>query len=254
MESRRQQFLFGITVSEIAFILFFILLLFSFFAVSRLEKESSLEREGRAQAVETLNRIGEAFGKGAEIDPDEVLMALKKGAGAVEQAERQAQQLEELRTDHKRLQELEHSARQEAAKSKGQLQATRGQLANLTDWAKKGHPPCWVLSEQGDIDFLFDVTMYGDETIQLARAASNIRDNEYFGLPSVPEITRGRMTLAEFEDLALPIYTAGQRSAPRCRHFVNLMFDDREACSYFLVVEKYFYKSVRQNDRRICPQ
>lgn len=261
MDSGQRHFLFGITVSEIAFILFFILLLFSFFAIAKLEKENNNEKEGREQAtaeaqdaVNSLRQIGEAFGKGAEIDPQEALTALKKGADAVERAAKQEQQLQELKAENERLQQEERLAKQEAAESRGELKETRGQLANLSDRAKKGHPPCWVLSEKGDIDFLFDVTMYGDETITVSRAASTIRDSDYFALPSVPEITNRRMTLAEFETLALPIYMEGQQQEQQCRHFVNLSFDDRNACSYFLIVEKYFYKSVRQNDRRICPQ
>ena len=144
MDSGQRHFLFGITVSEIAFILFFILLLFSFFAIAKLEKENNNEKEGREQAtakaqdaVNSLRKIGEAFGKGAEIDPEEALTALKKGADAIERAAKQEQQLQELKAENERLQQEERLAKQEAAESQGELKETRGQLANLADRGKE---------------------------------------------------------------------------------------------------------------------
>jgi hypothetical protein len=62
------------------------------------------------------------------------------------------------------------------------------------------------------------------------------------------------MSLAEFERLALPIYRQSVESELECRHWVKLNFDDRGACSYMLIVENYFYKSVLKSENRICPQ
>ena len=111
-----------------------------------------------------------------------------------------------------------------------------------------------MLNESGETEYLFSVALFGDETVNVSREAPAHREKDYVSLPSVPEITSRRLLLSEFEILSRPIYLQGVRSDPQCRHFVRLKFADREACRLFLIVEKYFYKSVLPSDQPICSQ
>ena len=213
MDDGRRHFLFGITVSEIAFILFFLLLLFSFFAIAKLEKENTAERTGREQAVadarkaeDTLKSIGEAFGYDAEVDEDDALKILAKGAEAIENSERQKQQLAELEQENEELREKDELASKKVEDTQGELGKTRGQLANLQKRAGVGDPPCWVVDESGDIEYLFKVTLFGDETVRVQREAPRHRDRDYQALPSIPEITSRRLKMEQFKTLSLPIY------------------------------------------------
>lgn len=261
MDSGRRHFLFGITVSEIAFILFFILLLFSFFSIAKLQKENTSEKAGREQASaeaaaanEELDIIGEAFGfgEGADIDLDAALTALKEGARAIKKAEEQRQQLQELKAENEKLRQQEASAKNEAAQTEKNLTITKGQLAYMVERAAVGDPPCWVVDESGEIEYLFNIELFSDETVRVRREAPDHRNADYRAFPSVPEITSRRLRMAEFERLSLPIYLLGEQSDPQCRHFVRLKFADQAACRLFLKVEKYFYKSVLPSDQSVC--
>lgn len=257
-ESNRS-FFFGITVSEIAFILFFLLLLFTFFSVldlTREKKRAEASREaaeaGQAEATAALQTIQETFAIGAELDLDEALTVLQAGAKAIEELESHQEHIKKLEAENVRLQQEYERQREMSERQERQLGETRGQLANLQERAGVGDPPCWVADESGEIEYLFRVTLFGNETVEVNRAAPARREHEYFALPSVSEITGGRLEMAQFESLSLPIYQTGENSIPKCRHFVRLDFADRDACRLFLIVERYYYKSVHSGDSGVC--
>jgi hypothetical protein len=260
LDDGRRSFLFGITVSEIAFILFFLLLLFSFFAIAGLEKENTLEEQraeqeqARADEAEaTLQAFSDAVAGLGDIDKEEALTILTRSAEAIRENEKNKGRLEELQAQNEELRQKERQAQALAKRSQRELGAVKGQLANVQERAKVGDPPCWVVDEGGEIEYLFRVKLFGNETVEVRREAPARRDAEYRALPSIPEITQGRLSMDRFKELSMPIYLSGGRSTPQCRHFVRLQFADREACKLFLIVERFYYKFVHEDDRSICP-
>ena len=96
MSVDRSGFLFGITVSEIAFILFFVLLLFSFVALVKteqdkrgIETERDQAKESLVEAEKGLANIREVLGVKGELNLDDPLTILKDAADAIKKSEQQ---------------------------------------------------------------------------------------------------------------------------------------------------------------------
>jgi len=259
MGEGRRYFFFGITVSEIAFILFFVLLLFTFIEVRNLQKEqkSAQEQYDRLQASsekanKALQAINEVFGDISGIDLDDPLTILTEAAEAIQKDEEKEELISSLQAENETLKEENREATRQNLSTTEENKNLKGQVANLQQRAGVGLPPCWVTDESGEIEYLFRITLFGDESVNVVRDAPDRRQEDYFALPSVPEITDRKLVMPEFERLSRPIYDVGMGSEPECRHFVKVRFADRESCRLLLITERYFYKIVEANESTIC--
>jgi hypothetical protein len=141
-------------------------------------------------------------------------------------------------------QKLLHSTEvtlRENSNLRGRVVRLRKQLASV---GKGGdYPPCWV-TESGEIQYLFNVNLLGDGSLQISDAApaSRLPDREALNIPPRIYGTLGR---ASFLQLTSGIYAYEQ--ANECRFFVRAV--DRTGPAQkktfkdsLLTVEARFYK------------
>ena len=117
MDEGHRYFFFGITVSEIAFILFFVLLLFTFIEVRNLQKEqkSAQEQYDRLQASseeanKALQAINEVFGDVSGIDLDDPLIFLTEAAEAIQKNEEKEELISSLQAENETLKDENREA------------------------------------------------------------------------------------------------------------------------------------------------
>lgn len=126
----------------------------------------------------------------------------------------------------------------------------QGQLNHCVK-ATKGYglPPCWV-DENDQIEYMFDVTIHADG-VRVNGVWPPRREQEVAAMPAVNETAAVRsMDLPKFKELTAPIFRASKAANPECRHYVILRRDPnmRDIDRFNLIrlgVEDFFYKNDR---------
>lgn len=112
-----------------------------------------------------------------------------------------------------------------------------------------GKPPCWT-NPDGEIEYMFEVFIRSDG-VRVEKAWPARRSSEAEQIPAIQATVAAReMTLPQFKELTAPIFQASKAASPECRHYVILRRDAsvRDIDRFNMIrlgVEDYFYKNDR---------
>ncbi len=265
--NQRSSFVLSITLTELALILFFLLL----FAAVR-------EIRAAEEKYEILNQTMTTLSESISMAPDSLLLQLKM----LREMETMQEELELL---NRRLAEAENSRAgleillrereklddddfieliRAAANNMGVidqvsfLQERLGDmertLANCTaqnlNCSRRlresglGFPPCWV-SEEGKPEYIYAV-LIKEETFEVTPIWPAHREREVDQIPGARELAGRTVTRQELSRFAQPILDWSKSQVPECRHYVVIDDDDNMSKNAFkanlLLVENFFYK------------
>jgi hypothetical protein len=251
--------IFGVSLNELAFLLFFLIVLLSALKINNdkeiiddkteqntfLEQQLELTKTELDKAVSELklvkDKFSELFSSGKKLDKDYLdeqitkLVTLEEKNRSLEtELTKTKEQLEKEQESANLLEEIKQTLnengvedpqalidayKKEVAKNKTLM----GQYKNIERrLAGNGldHPPCWADSESGKPEYMFTVRIMPEMYI-LERAWPAHRNEE------MHEIAKGindklprEFTHQEFSKLAYPIFQQSKKQKPECRHFV----------------------------------
>lgn len=243
-ESR--SFVVSMSLIELAFILFFLLLLL---AIDR-------DNIRRAEAAELAERV-EGFRENEERWNDfmDALESSPLSGKALsedffQKLVRNATEAEGLRSQKESLSSQLHDAKEQLKASEGrELESEKrraavvGQFARLRNQCGVGFPPCW-LNGRGEIEYIYQVSIYEDSiTVEPAWPAH--REAELADILGSRSLIGANMSFDEFRGPAQEVLDWSEKQEPACRHYVILRDRAETKDGYKLkrlFIENFFYK------------
>ncbi|WP_031434257.1 hypothetical protein [Methylomarinum vadi] len=275
----RRSFLFGMTLNELAFMMFFLLMLLSTAALHdksvELEQQKSKSNELERQIERTRQDLDASFkrlrlledmvgritglGRDASRELLEQAFAKLQAAGDLDRLAadntRLRQELQELTQLRRQLQELQPDTAPEqtlqelieqSRNAQREQQDLRGQLHFLQQQLKGNgldHPPCWADPDNGAIQYLYRITIH-EQTVTVEAAWPDSRAADASRLPGAAELAGQTLSLGAFQAKAAPIFQWSK--SHECRHFVRIHDDPNTSKKAFkttlLTIESVFYK------------
>jgi len=275
-------FLLGMTLNELVFLLFFLLVLVSTHLLQSknelLTKKATLlqqlqNRLSQKQAIldETFRKLGILQNT---IDRLHELQPHVQAGELDEQFKRLVESENQIRIDNetlrKRLKELDNLSklyvilkdagytdppdlvvRQLLLDSQNlhtqKLAAGKQVKSTRTRYSGNGldHRPCWTNPNSGAIEYLFRITIFEDY-LQIEPAWPEHRNDKLISQTKTWNFKNRRFTPPEFKRLATPILSRSKQQRPECRHFVRIHDHSSTSKSAFKkhlrMIENYFYK------------
>jgi hypothetical protein len=279
--SERKSFVVSVTLTELMFLLFFLLLLAAVYRLVHMERDLVAAKaalssaEAKASALRERTEVAKAALSPSQVLSDEEFIELIRDAVVVSGGQERDRlgalksrlaEMESIVSEKERA-HAEASARAEqlerelsALKSKDPNSAVaglakcedltsnlRGQVANCQNRLGKGgmdHPPCWADRDTGRIEYLLDVTM-ADDGVSAAPAWPAHRASEALALPGIGALTEGKRDPQSFSSLGQPVLAWSNQQDPVCRHYVRIL--DRTSSVELhkrarFAIESVFYK------------
>jgi hypothetical protein len=241
-----RSFVVSMSLTELAFILFFLLLLL---ALARdmvrreeIEELGSANRELSTQA-EAWSSLSETL-RQQQILPealsDDFFAKLTRDAAAASALREQNAEL----TSQLREEAAGRSAAEELAASADSRREEIGrQLSLLGSQAGVGFPPCWV-SADNEIEYIYRITI-GEKDLSVAAAWPASRARDAARIPRAREMLGSGLSLDQFSRPASSVLAWSLSSDPECRHYVILVDRAQSKDGYKkkrLYIENFFYK------------
>lgn len=279
----RRSFLLSITLSELSFIMFFLLMIISAAVLQstkqQLEQETSLldaamkaqqdydENFKRLQLLESkLMQAGGFSAKLSEQQLDELFSRLQEAkAGAdLRQANAKLQRELESLQHYKRLakalernglqgkspQKMVEKLLKQADKYQQEQQLLKGQMAYMQKKLRGNgldHPPCWADPQSGTVEYLYSMTLY-EQKIKIEAAWPEHRLADLHLIPGAKQLAGQSLTQQQLQQQVAPVFAWSK--AHDCRHFVRIKDDRGTSKEAFkrqmLAVENYFYKYLQR--------
>ncbi len=282
----RRGFLLGITLNELAFLLFFLLLLVSAMALrakdANIERKEEQLRDRKIQVTAIETKLNENFkelvyqekviarltGLSGSISQEELdstiskLVEVERISSELIEAKNEAEQLAEKNAEYENaIQRLEDrgitgrfeeiaeqcfSDIKNTKQLKGELAWTTKQLEQC---AGNGldHPPCWP-DKQGKPEYMYKITIY-ENKLRVDGIWPKNRQEDAVQIPGVEGLANRSVSIDEFTRLAAPIKEWSIQH--NCRHHVRIYVDETTSMNGFrrnmLTVEDYFYKWLSRN-------
>lgn len=264
--TERRGFLLGVTLNELTFMLFFLLVLISAHLLdsrnreiadqsARLEKLEQTLRKQRTSLDESFKNLGAletTFNRLQEmqprLSPGELESRFKRLIESEGKAEAENQYLRGVLNEFAKLLEATDPLSQPPVTNPNQLESLRQLLARQNRietqnrelsaqiqrlegrYAGSGldHLPCWTDARSGEIEYLYRIVIFEDRLrIDAAWPASRNRTVEK--LPIFRRLANRTVQAPEFSRLAAPVLAWSRRQKPECRHFVRIQ--DHESTS-----------------------
>jgi len=278
----RRSFLLGITLNELSFIMFFLLMFISSATLQKTNKQlqQEIEQKNHLQAgiVQVEEQRDEAFKRlqliesrlirvgGFSAAPNEQqLEQLFTRLQAVKGEEELQQTINRLHAEQKSLRQykqfedvIKHSELagsslqqleqflQQTKQSRQELGLLKGRLAYSQKKLKNsglGYPPCWADSSTGAVEYLYTVTLY-EQYMQIEAAWPVHRKVDIASLPGAMALVGQQLKIQQLRQGVKALFAWSQ--AHNCRHFVRIKDDKYTSKEAFkkqmLVLEDYFYK------------
>ncbi|MGR9108513.1 MAG: hypothetical protein ACU843_16465 [Gammaproteobacteria bacterium] len=286
--SVRQAFLLGMTLNELAFLLFFLLVLISARLLEvknqEIAEKSEQLRQLQAQFGQEQRRLEENF----------------KKLGLIQFQESRLQELQprlhpgELDEPFKRLVESETRLRNEneslrnvidqitnLLQSHTQSRGTMGSpspvaaLGELLEYQDRietqnlelesrikslddrnfgsglDHRPCWSDAQSGKIEYLYRITILENQ-LKIEAAWPPDRSAEVENTRALGALANRTVSPTEFSRIATPILDWSRRQNPECRHFVQILDHESTSKNAFKkqlrLIETFFYKYLEPED------
>lgn len=270
-QNNRSNFLFGLTLTELAFILFFILLFFSTLAVK--EKEVSIDKI--REEVEAYKNVFEAIPEfhkksieektewlkelvekdklnvkyqelmekhkaleGSFNDLVEVLPAIKDKS-EVDKAEWLKELVEKstLVAKNEALNEQLAKIKEKIVKIEEEMSGKKDLIARLEKKIKglagNRHPACWKDPQTKQPEYIYNIVL-GENGITTHRGYKMYLQNEFLGIPGSQNIIDTQnLTIGEFKQKTKSVFDWSVKTAkPECRHFVRIFDETKSKDSY----------------------
>lgn len=282
----RRSFLLGITLNELSFIMFFLLMITSVAVLQKnkdkltqeIEQKNKLEVElaqsqqdaesfKRLQLLE--NKLIQAAGlteKPHDQQLDELFSRLQEVKVFVELQQantRMQQELESLQA-YKRLaetleqhgiaeqpaQEMIEQLLEQADTGRRERELLKGRVAYMQKKLKGNgldHPPCWANPESGAVEYLYSMTLF-ENSIKIEAAWPEHRETDVLLISGAKQLAGKSLTPEQLQQQVKPIFTWSKQH--ECRHFVRIKDDPHTSKNAFKqkmrAVEAYFYKYLQR--------
>lgn len=275
----RRSFLLGMTLNELAFMMFFLLMLLSTAALhdkteqldqasrknSELELEISRAQQNLDASFKRLQLLESSLGRIAGLGPNPSREQLDQAFEKLQAVE----SLSQIATENKRLKEALHQWDQlqnqlsgidpdavpaqtlkalieKTQSAQRDRQNLRGQLHFLQQQLKGNgldHPPCWADPETGAIHYLYRITIH-EQTLRIEAAWPGSRSGDANAIPGAVNLAGQTLDLDTFKAKADPVLQWSKTH--ECRHFVRIHDDPlttkRTFKTALLTIESVFYK------------
>lgn len=268
LQDDRRSYLVSMSLTELAFIVVFIVLLL--FAVTRNETEARQEEHSeviaqKSELIESHERfrkeVFEAAPKDVRDDDDlvrlvrEEVPALRERNRELTSELREAEaraDVSERKLEHLQATPDEKTAAEAIAQCEEDLEdcgeervKLQGQMANLTGRGGIDYPPCWPdpTSPRGRPEYIYNIFISDDE-VSVEPGWPLHRTDDVDEIPGARALAAASLTLQEFSARAEPVLEWSKRQNPECRHYVRI-YDRAETKAYKdnrLQVEEFFYK------------
>lgn len=278
----RRSFLLGITLNELGFIMFFLLMIVS---ASTLEKtKQQLEQETlkklslqtelvkakldseenfkRLQLLESRlmqasgysvkpseQQLNELFARLQEIKVTDDLLSknaqLNEELQSLQRYQHLVQALEKNAIKEDSLQVVEQLLQQADVYRKEQ-QLLQGRVAYMQKKLKGNgldHPPCWADPQTGAVEYLYTITLF-EQQIKIDAAWPEHRKADMLLIPGARNLVGQSVTPNQLQQRVKLVFNWSKQH--ECRHFVRIKDDQNISKKAFkrqlLAVENYFYK------------
>ncbi len=276
----RRAFLLGITLNELSFIMFFLLMLVSSISLQKSQKklEDAIAEKVKAQhqmgvvkqdldkTFKRLQLIEQGLRQAAgfrsmptDAQLNEMFEILREARtnGLVEANQTLKKQVNELESFRKLSQLLDESGVEKKATSVQQLivevkdyqenhQLLQGRFAYLKKQLKNNgldHPPCWANAKTGAIEYLYSIQLHQDG-MRIKPAWPAYRKKDLQTIPGIHALIGNNISIEQLQKSALPVFEWSKQHD--CRHFVRIKDDQSTSKDVFkkqlFAVEKFFYK------------
>ena len=256
LDENKHESSFFMTLTELAFIMFFLLLLLLVWSLR--EKESKLQRRDdeivqlKEENLVLKERIDgfDFLLEELDIDDAEDFNELVRQIAQCERRIKKLQsQLVESEGKMAGMKAEVEEVRVEEASMERQIRTLRGQIKHFERRFGRGgvdFPPCWC-DETGRPEYIYSICI-GELNLCVEPAWPDYRKPDLKQIPGCREIIASDLTLAEFRKRAAPILEWSKKN--ECRHYV-IIRDTTESKKAFkqklLAVEDYFYKYLVRN-------
>lgn len=279
----RRAFLLGITLNELGFIMFFLLMITSAAILQKTKQKlaqetqqnASLQAEvkdydetfKRLQLLESrLMQIGGFSAKPSDQQLDELFSRLQEAKAGSDLRQENTRLQNELKTlqAYKRLakalekngiqgnspQKMIEQLVQQAEKSRKEQQLLKGRVAYMQKKLKGNgldHPPCWADPQTGAVEYLYSMTLY-EKKIKIEAAWPSHRKADLLLIPGAKQLAGQQVTQQQLRQKVAPVFAWSKEH--ECRHFVRIKDDKHTSKEAFkrqmLAVEAYFYKYLQR--------
>lgn len=260
----RRSFLLSITLNELSFIMFFLLMIVSAAILQKtklkLEQETQKKTSLQADVIEVRQDYDETFKRlqlleskliqagGFSVKPseqqlDELFARLQEIKAGDELRQRNTRMQSELASlqRYKRLAEAiernglqQHSPQQvldqllqQADNDKKEQQLLKGRVAYMQKKMKGNgldHPPCWANSQTGAVEYLYSMTLY-EKKIRIEAAWPEHRAADLLLIPGAKKLAGQSLTQQQLQQQVQPVFAWSKEH--ECRHFVRIK-DDKQ--------------------------
>jgi hypothetical protein len=250
--NNRSNFLFGLTLTELAFILFFILLILS-----------TLDGKEKAQDIEVYKRVFDEIPKFNEKNVEEQAKWLKE----LVEKDKLSVKYQELNEKHKALNDSYQKIIQGIPnlKDKSEVEKTKWlkelvekndldtknkelkkELAKIKGRAGNRHPACWEDKKGKTPEFIYDIVL-SEKGITTYRGYKQYLEKEFQKIPGANNIIGTKnISINEFKQKTRSVFNWSVKIAkPECRHFVRIFDNTKSKESYKIPlrgIEHYFFK------------
>ncbi|PKM12869.1 MAG: hypothetical protein CVV13_03945 [Gammaproteobacteria bacterium HGW-Gammaproteobacteria-3] len=275
----RRSFLLGMTLNELAFLMFFLLMLLSTTALHKknkqLQQETQKNNELQLEITQTKENFDTSFkrlqlleqkfyqstGLASNSSPEqwdqafEKLEAVHNNNQLASENIRLKQQLQQTQQLRIQLQQINPDAPPQEVLAKliestqnaqHDQQNLRGQLHYLQQQLSGNgldHPPCWADANTGAIQYLYRISLYG-QMLHIEAAWPNSRQRDVKSIPGASELAGQALSFQAFSAQTDSVYQWSK--ARECRHFVRIHDDPQTTKRSFknalLTIESVFYK------------
>ncbi len=244
-QNNRSNFLFGLTLTELAFILFFILLFFSTLVVKekdKLSKELTQIKEKLdefKEEIETYKKVFEEISDFKEKTIEEKSKWLKE---LVEKDDLDAKN-HELNKKLTKIKEKLDKFKEEIKLKDKQVTSLEKKIKGL---AGNRHPACWKDKNSKKPEYIYDIIL-GENGITTHRGYKKYLEEEFQKIPESQNIIGTKnISIREFKQKTRSVFNWSVHTAkPECRHFVRI-FDETSSKETYKIplrgIENYFFK------------
>jgi multidrug efflux pump subunit AcrA (membrane-fusion protein) len=279
---QRRSFLLGITLNELSFIMFFLIMFISATTLqktnAKLKQKTQHNKQLQAELIKEIKDQNQVF-KRLQLLEARLIKAGRFSASPTQQQLDQLfsrmtdesakgelqQQLDQLQREVQSLQRYKlldkiitssgladssfhkiEQVLQQEKKISQQLHLLKGRLAYSQKKLKNsglGYPPCWADPQSGAVEYLYTITLY--EQVMLIEAAwPDYRKADLNLIPDAEKLVGQKLDQQQMRKLVKPIFNWSK--SHECRHFIRIK-DQKETSKQafkqqMLVIEDYFYK------------
>ncbi len=266
----RRAFLLGITLNELGFIMFFLLMIISAATLQQTKQKLEQEIEQKAnlqadiiqarqdyedsfkrlQLLETrLMQAGGFSAKPSEQQLDALFSRLQEATtvadiqqenvvmqrqlDALERYKRLAESLETNGIDANSPQQMLEQLVQQTEAYRKEQQLLKGRVAFMQKKLQSNgldHPPCWADPQSGAVEYLYSMTLY-EHHISIEAAWPDYRKADLRQIPGAEKLAGQRLTPQQLQQQVQPVFNWSKLH--ECRHFVRIKDDSNTSKDAF---------------------